>query len=303
MELRHLVYFEAVARHSHVSRAATELSIAQPAISKQLHDLERELGAGPLFERVGRRLRLTETGHAFLAHARAILAQVDTARAEMRERAGLRGGRVTIGAPPTVGERLLPGVLAEFHRRYPDVELRMHEGGTPALLRLLDSGEVDIAVVTLPIPRHGLRVTPLFAERLVVVVAQGHRLASRRSVAFEELAEEPFLLYEAGGSVRDATLAACRAAGFTPRVVLHGGSLAMLLRLAEAGLGIAVIPPLALTGSEPLAALRIRGARLERTMALVSREGHALPPATLTLRAFLEERLVRPDAAEPEVEG
>lgn len=296
MELRHLIYFEAVARHQHVSRAALELSIAQPAITKQIHDLERELGAGPLFERVGRRLRLTEAGHAFLIHTRAILEQVEAVRAEMRERGGLRGGRVSIGAPPTVGERLLPQVLASFHRRYPDIELRMHEGSTQALLGLLDAGEVDVAVVTLPIPRQGLRVTPLFTERLVVVVARGHRLAARREVVFADLAEEPFLLYESGRYVREETIAACKAAGFAPRVVLHGGSLAMLLRLAEAGLGVAVIPPLALTGSEPLAVLHTRE-RLQRTVALASREGHMLPPATLTLRAFLEEHLVRDTAA------
>jgi LysR family transcriptional regulator, transcription activator of glutamate synthase operon len=291
MELRHLVYFEAVARHQHVSRAAVELSIAQPAISKQLHDLERELGAGPLFERVGRRLRLTEAGHALLAHARTIIAQVEAARTEMRERGGLRGGRVTIGAPPTVGERLLPGVLAAFHRRYPDVELRMHEGSTQTLLSLLDTGEVDVAVVTLPVPRQGLRVAPLFAERLVVIVGREYRLAAQREVSFGELVDEPFLLYQSGGYVREATLSACRAAGYAPRVVLHGGSLSMLLRLAEAGLGIAVIPPLALTGSEPLAVLQIREPLLQRTVALVSREGTLLPPATLTLRDFLEREL------------
>ncbi|MEN9937429.1 MAG: hypothetical protein RLZZ387_4008 [Chloroflexota bacterium] len=296
MELRHLIYFEAVARHQHVSRAAVELSIAQPAISKQLHDLEHELGGGPLFERVGRRLRLTDAGHALLEHARTILAQVEAARAEMRQRGGLGGGRVAIGAPPTVGERLLPGVLAAFHRQYPQIELSMHEGSTQQLLGLLDSGEVDVAVVTLPVPRQGLRVTPLFAERLVLVVAEGHWLAGRGEVSFEDLADEPFLLYESGAYVREATLAACRAAGFTPRVVLNGGSLSMVLRLTEAGLGVAVIPPLALAGGEPVAVLSLREP-LERTMALASREGRALPPATLVLRAYLEERLAPPGSS------
>lgn len=293
MELRHLVYFEAVARHQHVSRAAVELSIAQPAITKQLHDLERELGAGPLFERVGRGLRLTEAGHTLLEHARTILAQVESVRAEMRERGGLKGGSVRIGAPPTVGERLLPDVLAAFHRRYPDIELRMYEGDTQQLLTLLASNEVDVAVVTMPVPHRGLRVTPLFSEELVVVVAPSHHLATRSSVTFADLAEEPFLLYQSGVSVRDTMLAACHAAGFTPKVVLHGGSLAMLLRMAEAELGIAVIPQLALAGTERLATLRIAEPPLERTMALVSREGHALPPATLTLRDFLEEHLIK----------
>lgn len=297
MELRHLMYFEAVARLQHMSRAADELSVAQPAISKQLRDLERELGGGPLFERVGRRLRLTEAGRVLQVHARAILSQVDAVRTEMRERGELHRGRVAIGAPPTVGERLLPGVLAEFHRRYRDVELRLHEGSSQALLDLLAAGELDVAVVTLPVTRRGLRVTPLFSEELVVAVGQDHMLAARRSVTFAELANEPFLLYSPGGYVREATLAACREAGFAPRVVLNGGSLEMMLRLAESDLGVAVVPRLAIAGHERLAVLRIGRPALRRTMALASREVRELPPATLALRAFLEEELPKTGGA------
>lgn len=293
MELRHLLYFEAVARHQHVSRAANELSIAQPAVTKQLQDLERELQGGPLFERAGRNLRLTDTGRALLTHVRGILDQVEILRAEMRARGTLHRGRVIIGAPPTVGERLLPDVLAQFHQRYPQLELCMHEGSTQTLLHMLDAGEVDIAVVTLPVPQRGLRVTRLFTEDLVVVVAPSHPLARRDSVIFTDLAEEPFLLYSPGGYVREATLAACKEAGFTPRVVLDGGSIEVLLRLAEVGLGIALIPPLALVGTERLAVLPLRQPVIQRTMGLASRDSRATAPAVLVLRTFLEERLVR----------
>lgn len=294
MELRHLIYFEAVARHEHVSKAAVELMVSQPAITKQLHDLERELRGGPLFERVGRRLRLTETGRAFLGHTRAILAQVEAARAEMRERGDLHGGRVGIGAPPTVSERLLPDVLRAFHRSYPELELQVHEGSTSDLMALLDRGEIELAVVTLPVTARGLRVTRLFSERLVVIVERGHALAGRPSVAMAALAEERFLLYSPGGYVREATLRACREAGFLPKVVLDSGSMELLLRLAEAGLGIAVIPPLALKGDERLAVLELEGAPLERTMALVSRETRALTPAAQRLHDYLAAELTRP---------
>src|SRR5436190_16083556 len=111
MELRHLRYFEAVARLSHVTRAAAELHVAQPALSKQLRDLEDELGVA-LFDRVGRRVQLTEAGAALLSHARLILTQVEAARAAMAERIDLHRGLATIGAPPTVGTHLLPGALA-----------------------------------------------------------------------------------------------------------------------------------------------------------------------------------------------
>lgn len=300
MELRHLIYFEAVARHQHVSRAAAELAVAQPAVSKQIHDLERELGGVALFERVGRNVRLTDAGHALLGHVRIILAQVEAARAEIRERVGLERGRVAIGAPPTVGIQLLPNVLAAFNQRYPRLELVMREGGTQTMLSLLETGEVDLAVVTLPIAesrrpegRGGLRVVTLFTEELVVVVPPAHPLASRGTVAFAELAGEPFLLYPPGYFMRDKTLEACQQAGFTPRIVLDGGEMDMVLRLAETGLGIALMPSLALEGGRELVALRVSDQQLQRTMALVSREDRALAPATRALCDFLEQELVR----------
>src|SRR5215211_7936874 len=206
MELRHLIYFEAVARHQHVSHAAAELAIAQPAVSKQIHDLERDLGGVALFERVGRNVRLTEAGQALLEHVRIILAQVEAARAEIRERVGLQSGRASIGAPPTVGVQLLPRILAAFNQRYPNLDLVLREGGTQTMLSLLETGDVDLAVVTLPVARRSLHVTTLFTEELVVVVPSTHRLAGRTSVVFTELADESFLLYPRGYGMRDNTL-------------------------------------------------------------------------------------------------
>ncbi len=292
MELRHLIYFDAVVRHQNVTRAAEEVRVAQPAITKQLHDLERELGGGPLFEKVGRTMRLTETGKGLLTHTRIILAQFEALRAEMRERGELRHGRVTMGVPPTVGERLLPKLLEIFHRRYPALELCMHEANSRALLELMYAGEIDLAVITLPVREHNLRMTPLFTEPLVLVVSSEHRLASQAAVSFKELADEPFLLYSPG-SVRESTLNACREAGFRPRIVLDGGAVEMLLRLAEAGLGVAVMPKSALVGTERLAVLALKEPDLWRTMALASREDRALTPAALALRIFLEEHLIR----------
>jgi DNA-binding transcriptional LysR family regulator len=296
MELRHLIYFEAVARHQHVSHAAAELAVAQPAVSKQIHELERELGGVALFERVGRNVRLTDAGHALLVHVRIILAQIEAARAEIRERVGLQSGRVSIGAPPSVGVQLLPSILEAFNQRYPNLELVLREGGTQTMLGLLELGDVDLAVVTLPVARESLRVTPLFTEELVIVVAPEHPLAGQSEVALAALADQPFLLYPRGYGMRDKTLEACQRAGFAPRVVLDGGEMDMVLRLAEVGLGIALMPRLALDGSRRLVALRVSDQRLSRSMALVSREDRALAPAARALRQFLEERIVRADS-------
>lgn len=293
MELRHLIYFTAVARHEHVSRAAMELAVAQPAITKQLKDLERELGGGPLFERVGRRLRLTEAGRALQDHARTILANVEAARADLRERGGTQGGRVGIGAPPSVGERLLPDVLRRFHQDHPGVELRIVEDDSQTLLQRLDDGQIDLAVVTLPVVQRGLLVTELFTEDLVVVLAPEHHLATQPALSIAELSDERFLLYSPATHIRQTLSQACRQAGFQPQVTLDSGSMELLLRLVEADLGVAVIPRLALSGRERLVVVPLHNPTISRTMALVSREGRALTPAAARMRDYLIERIRR----------
>lgn len=295
MELRHLIYFREVARLEHVSAAARELHVSQPAITRQLQDLERELGGKKLFERAGRRVRLTDAGRLLLGHVELILRQVEQARGELAAFGDELGGRVSIGAPPTVGERLLPDALHDFHREHPRLELQVHEGSTSELLRLLDAGELDMAVVTATVAHRGLRVTELFRENLEVVVAHDHPLAGRGSVAIDDLREQPFLLYSPGGYVRDATLNACRAAKFAPRVALNSGSMELLLRMAEAGLGVAVIPPLGLKGDEKLARLALVRPQLKRTMALVSPAERELTEGAQSLRRFLTRRLIRPE--------
>jgi LysR family transcriptional regulator, transcription activator of glutamate synthase operon len=292
MELRHLRYFEAVARHSHVTRAAAELHIAQPALSKQISQLEQELGVA-LFDRVGRNVRLTEAGEALLPHARAVMAQVEAARAEMAERIGLSRGRATVGTPPTVGTQLLPRVLAAFNRRYPGIELRLHEAGVQTLLDLLETGLTDVAVVTLPVEDEHLTVMPLFSEEMVVAVWREHPLAGRETVCFADLAAEPWVLSPENYELREATLSACQRAGFAPRVVLDGGETDTLLRFVAAGIGIALVPRLAMQGLSDLIPLRISDQQLQRSLGLVWRGDRVASPAARALREFLTEELRR----------
>lgn len=290
MELRHLRYFEAVARHSHVTRAAAELHIAQPALSKQISQLEQELGVA-LFDRIGRNVRLTEAGEALLPHVHAILTQVEAARAEMAERVGLRRGRASVGTPPTVGTQLLPRALASFNRGYPGIELRLYEAGIQTLLGLLETGTVDVAVVTLPVNDPALTIVPLFSEDLMIAVGREHRLAHHTNVTMTELQNEAWLLSPENYELRDATLSACRQAGFTPRIVLDGGEMDTLLRLVAAGMGIALIPRLALQNNFDLVPLRLIDQTLQRSLGLVWRGDRTASPAARVLREFLVEHL------------
>lgn len=290
MELRHLRYFEAVARHSHVTRAAEELHIAQPALSKQVSQLEQELGVA-LFDRIGRNVRLTEAGEALLPHARAVLAQIESVRAEMAERVGLRRGRASIGTPPTVGTQLLPPALALFHNRYPGIGLELHEAGVQTLLELLEAGVADVVIATLPVEDSELTIVPIFTEEMIVAVGRNHRLASRKSINLASLSEEPWLLSPGNYELREATLRACDQAGFIPDVVLDGGEIDTLMQLVASGLGVTILPSLAIRNRDDLVALHIRDQKLERSLGVVWRGDRVASPSARALREFLVEHL------------
>lgn len=297
MELRHLRYFEAVARHSHVTRAAEELHIAQPALSKQISQLEQELDVA-LFNRVGRSVRLTEAGEALLPHARAVLAQVEAARAEMAERVGLRRGRVSIGTTPTVGTQLLPAALAAFNQRHPGIEFRLHEAGVQTLLELMEAGLTDMVVVALPVGDPALTVAELFSEELVIVVSNDHPLAVHEEVAIADLRDERWVLTSENYELREAALQACQRAGYTPRIALEGGEIDTLVRVVAAGVGISLMPRLGVPRDDSLSVLQVSDQRLQRTLGMGWRDDRIASPAARAMREFLVEQL-RIDTADP----
>src|SRR5919206_2384511 len=165
MEMHQLAYFESVSRHLHFTRAAEELNVAQPSVSQQIRKLEDELGT-PLFHRMKRRVALTEAGTLFLRHTRAVLQQLEEARVEVQELSGLRKGSLAVGAPPSVGTHLLPKALAAFSQSHPGITLAFREAGSRTLLKLLEEGELDLAVVIQPIRHPVLETLALLEEEL-----------------------------------------------------------------------------------------------------------------------------------------
>jgi LysR family transcriptional regulator, transcription activator of glutamate synthase operon len=239
MELRQLVYFDAVARHEHFTRAAEQLRVAQPAVSAQIRRLERELGT-ELFHRTTRSVRLTKAGEAFRARVRRMLEELDVARAELDQLSGSLRGRVVLGAVQSLEPLDLPGCLAAFHRRYPDVEIGLRSGTSGDLLSGLRAGEVDLALMPSPGELPGdLRGSPLFSEDLVIAVPPEHPLAGRGSVRFPSLRDEPFVSLPVDSDLR-AILE--RAAGFTPRVPFEVRDYRRIAELVRHGLGVALMP-------------------------------------------------------------
>lgn len=296
MELHHLRYFEAVARHGHVTRAAQELSIAQPSLSKQIQVLESELGV-KLFNRVGRRIELSEAGHVLLPYARRILHDVEHARAALQQIGDLTRGHVALGASPTVGTQLLPRALAEFTRQYPGIELELREAGAARLVTLLEEGGVQLVVVSLALlgQNNKLEYAELFTDDLVLAVSHAHALAQRSSVLARDLRDEKFILFPAGYELRALTLHLCQTGGFAPRIAIDGAEMDSVLRFAAAGLGIALVPRLALEGAQGLSAVLVEDVPLVRTLGLVWHSERQLSPAARAVHSFLLERLQAPE--------
>ncbi len=286
MELRHLRYFVAVARRLNFSRAAEDLHVAQPAISQQIRALEQELGV-QLFDRMGRRVALTRAGEVLLPHANQVLAAVELAANEVRELGHLSRGSASLGAPPTVSTHLLPARLTHFRSLYPGLDVTLREAGTESLLKLVEDGQLDLAIVTADGLPAAVERLPYLEEDYVLAVSALHPLSRKKDVRLADLATEPFILFPVGYKLREVTLAACKRAGFEPKIALDGGAMQSALEFVAAGLGVALVPELALTNSLNIRRLPIADQTLRRRLALVWRKGHYLNPAARALRDFL----------------
>lgn len=300
MELFQLRYFAAAARHLNFSRAAEEVCISQPSLSLQIANLEKEVGAA-LFTRAGRSVRLTDAGAALCEHAEWILQREAEARRAVRAVVGLERGRLALWTLPTPGQHLLPPLLARFREAHPGVEISVHEAvPARAVGEAVVAGRADLGFVHLPCPVAGLTQRVLFTEELALVVPAAHRLAARRRAAEEaepppalaDLAGEDFVWVPEGTTPEHPIYAACLAAGFTPRIACVSGSAQGMQALVAAGLGIALLPRLAIHPPEGVAVVDLAPPRPTRTLAVVWRGSSSDgPDAADTLphaaRAFL----------------
>ncbi|MGI8778613.1 MAG: LysR family transcriptional regulator [Solirubrobacteraceae bacterium] len=243
LETRQARYFVAVAEELHFGRAAARLGIAQPPLSAAIKRLETQLGAR-LLERTSRDVALTPAGEALLEEARALLAQADrAARAATRAAQGQRG-QLSVGSVASAFHDLLPAALPRFRARHPDVRLTLHEVDTAPAVRQLHDRRLDLALIRLDRDQPGLCVTPLHRDPLVAALPTAHPLARRKVVRLRELASEAWIFVprEVSPPYHDQILAACRHAGFSPRVQHHSISIQTQIAMVACGLGVALVP-------------------------------------------------------------
>lgn len=274
MNLEQLRGFVSVAELGHFTRAAERLHVAQPTLSRQVATLERGLGT-ELFHRARGNLSLTAAGELLLPRAQRMLAEAETIRAESAELRGLRRGRVSIGATPTLCISLVAEALRAFRAAHPDIELRIVEGGSRLLGERLAAGRLDMALVTTSEGQPGgggaIAHEPLLAEELVVVSSAAAEPISDSSVDIRRLARLPLISLAESYDLRAATDAAFAAAGLAPAPVIEGAEMDAVLRFVERGLGVAVVPATVPVDRPALRSVRLAAPRLERTIAIAHR--------------------------------
>jgi LysR family hydrogen peroxide-inducible transcriptional activator len=244
MELNQLRYFCAVAHTGSFTKAAEQEGVAQPSLSQQIRKLEQEIGS-PLFERLGRHNRLTPYGETLLPEAEAILRQV--AEAEFRLTGLKQGvqGRLRVGAIPTILPYWLAPRIGGFLERFPEVDLHLTEDTTQRLIEALQSGELDAAVVSLPIQSPDIVCSELFREGLCLLVPPDHSLAEAEVVRLKELGSERMLLLREGHCLRDDVLTACTRARAEFVSVFETDQIASIFPLVANGFGVSLIPAMA----------------------------------------------------------
>jgi LysR family hydrogen peroxide-inducible transcriptional activator len=267
MELQQLKYFAKAAELANFTRAAAACQVSQPSLSQQIINLEKELGQ-PLFERLGRQVRLTEAGRMLKERADQVFELLDDARTRISDDPD--SGRLTIAAIPSIAPYYLPGVLEAFRREAPRVQIEVVEDVTQIALRRLHDGDVDLAILALPISGSQLHVEPLFTEELQLVLPLRHSLASKSRLTIKDLTDEPFLLLNDSHCLTQNTLSYCERRQFQPLVTSRISQLTTLQELVTLGQGVSLIPRMAAEiDTNPTRVYRsLSGEKPARTIAL-----------------------------------
>jgi LysR family hydrogen peroxide-inducible transcriptional activator len=278
LTLRQLRYFDALARHGHFGRAAEASAISQPALSMQIKEMEATLGTA-LFERGARQVRLTAFGAAVAPRVRDILRTVDELGDLARASGGRLTGRLRLGVIPTIAPYLLPALVGDLAGLYPGLDIHVRETLTQRLIGELSEGRLDAAIVALPVSEPTVVEVALVSEEFVLVRPAAD--AARPVPDREALREMRLLLLEEGHCFRDQALSFCKIGPALPRELLDGSSLTTLVQMVGAGIGVTLIPEMAVpveTRSAAVAVARFGSPRPSRTIGMIWRRTSPLAP-------------------------
>ncbi|WP_055072071.1 LysR family transcriptional regulator [Clostridium massiliamazoniense] len=287
MELLQLKYFQAVAKHENITKAAKELHISQPSLSITIKRLEDELGV-PLFRRIGKNIELNQFGKVYLKHVDSILINLDNAKAEVLELYGIRNTQISLSSTATL---FLTGLLKEFLISYPNIKMVQSIHNREDILNALKLGNIDFAITSPPIQDLNVETINLMDEEIVVVVNKDHPLAQKKFIYLNELRNENFMELTENYSFRDTTNALYKAAGFIPNIVFEGDTsiLSELIDLKKAVLlapiSVCTMPPSDRYNNK-YTIIRLKDELNTRTVALSYAKGRYLSELANSFKEF-----------------
>ncbi|MCL6601325.1 MAG: LysR family transcriptional regulator [Paenibacillus sp.] len=285
MELLQLQYFLAVARLEHVTEAARSLHVTQSSLSKTIQRLEEDLGV-PLFDRIGRKLRLNEFGSRFLRRAERALFELEQGKQELNDLSSPEHGTLELAVTTA---STLPSILREFRKKRPNIQFHVQMLTTQEMVALLHRGKVDFCLSSPPVEGDDIECQIVFIDPILVAVPKGHRLAERSSVSLTELRDEGFVGVKRGYGTRDFVDSICKSVGFVPKYVYEGDEPARLITLVEAEIGIAFIPSTARYSQENIKYLQVENHELVREIALLWHRNRYISRAALEFREVVVE--------------
>jgi DNA-binding transcriptional LysR family regulator len=292
MEIRQLKYLLSAIRHGSIKESARENFVTQPAVSIQLKKLEEEVGE-KLFIRRGRQVVPTQVGEAFIAQADDILKRVESLRVSTEEFKSLRTGFLCLGAIDSAGVYVLPPVFRTFRRKFPGIEIRVAVSDTRGLMRSLQSGEIELAVATLPPAGEGYVVRPIYRDDMVLVAHPQHQLAQARRPSLRAVAESGLIMYPPESTTRRLIEQVFLAAGISPRAAMEISSPEAMKRLTETGLGASILPFQVVAAEIRRGSLKViptGKAKFYRRLGVVYKNDENLsPPGRVFLNMLLEK--------------
>jgi LysR family transcriptional regulator, transcription activator of glutamate synthase operon len=291
MELRQLRYFMEVAKREHVSEAAVHLHVAQSAISRQIANLEAELGVD-LFEREGRNVKLTPIGKLFLTHTETALKAIDYAKQQIDEYLDPERGTIKIGFPTSLASHLLPTVISAFKERNPNVAFHLRQGSYKFLIDAVKSRDIDLAFLG-PVPAKDPDIEGhiLFTENISALIPTAHPLANRKSLRLSDLRNDAFVLFPEGFILHQIVVDACKQAGFTPNISSEGEDLDAIKGLVSAGMGVTLLPESTFYETTPRFTVKvpIEIPQVKRTVGMIVPKNRDLAPSEKVFYQFVKE--------------
>ncbi|SES68556.1 LysR family transcriptional regulator, transcription activator of glutamate synthase operon [Salinibacillus kushneri] len=290
MELRQIKYFIKVAELEHVSEAAAELHVAQSAVSRQIANLENELGV-KLFLRGGRKIQLTPVGEIFLERVKSAMVEFEKAEREIYEYLNPESGNIRLGFPTSLAAKTLPNVISAFRKEHPQIGFQLYQGTVSELTEAVISGQIDIAFVS-PVPSHHEEVKGhiFFTEKMMALLPNNHEFANEPYLRLVQLRYEPFVIFRQGYHIREIIMKACSQVGFQPRIAFEGEDVDTIKGLVSAGLGVSLLPEITLNDlpMRDTKPVEIIEPNVSRTVGIILPSNREVAPSEQVFFQFLQ---------------